>query len=154
MTTLRALTLLALFASACGSITTITDAGGPGGTGGHVAGTGGAAGRFGGGTGGNSGTSCAQLESDYATELSKAKICSPNASNQCQQTAPNALACGCETFVNDRSALDQLQSRWNEAGCQNTTVCPAIACVMPRGATCRPGDGGAATCQDSLVATP
>ncbi|HXU60119.1 MAG TPA: hypothetical protein VN962_00360 [Polyangia bacterium] len=148
------LLLLVLFASACGSITTVGDGGPPGGSGGHLPGTGGAAGRFGGGTGGNSGTSCTQLESEYATELAKAKTCSPNASNQCQQTAPNALACGCETFVNDRSGLDQLQSRWNQAGCQGSTLCPAIACVMPRAASCRAGDGGGASCQDSLVATP
>jgi hypothetical protein len=151
MTARRALTLLALFASACGSITTIGDAGGQTGSGGRAGGSGG---RFGGGTGGSSATSCVQLESDYAAELAKAKSCSPGASNQCQESAPSALACGCDTFVNDRSALDQLQTRWKQAGCQSGMVCPAVACVMPRGATCRAGDGGSGVCQDSLVSTP
>ncbi len=147
------LLLLALVAAACGSVTSIADASGQGGSGGRHAGTGGKGGG-GTGSGGSTGTSCSQLESDYAAELVKAKSCSPNASDPCAQMAPNALACGCQTFVNDRSALDQIQSRWNQSGCQATTVCPAIACVTPKSAACRPADGGGATCQDMLLAAP
>ena len=147
------LAFLTLVASACGSITTTGGAGGQTGTGGRGAGGSGAGGTNG-GSGGSPGESCAQLQSDYSVELAKAKMCSPNASNQCQQTAPDALACGCETFVNDRSSLDQLQTRWNQAGCQNTTVCPAIACIAPKGAACRTSDAGGASCVDPTVATP
>lgn len=150
METMRALTIslafLALIASACGSVTTTGGAGGQTGAGGS--GTGGNN-----GTGGGTGDSCAQLESQYSVELAKAKTCSPNASNQCQEMASTALACGCPTYVNDKSALDQLQSRWDQAGCQNSsTVCPALACVSPRGATCRASDGGSPSCVDTVVA--
>ena len=150
---MRALTFclafLTLAASACGSVTTTGGTGGQTGSGGNGSGTGGTNG----GTGGGSGASCAQLESDYSTELAKAKICSPNASNQCQEMALDKLACGCPTYVNDKSALDQLQSRWSQAGCQNTTVCPGIACVAPRAGVCRATDAGGSTCSDSFLAT-
>ncbi len=149
---MRALTislaLLTLVASACGSVTMTGGTGGQNGTGGS--GTGGTNG----GSGGSTGATCAQLESQYSVELAKAKNCSPNASSQCQETAPDKLACGCNTYVNDKSALDQLQSRWDQAGCQNTTACPAIACVAPRAGVCRPADAGGSSCTDSLVATP
>lgn len=147
------LAFLTLVASACGSVTVTGGAGGQPGAGGRGSGGSGTGGTKG-GSGGTTGTSCAQLESDYSVELQKAKMCSPDASNQCQQTAPDALACGCPTFVNDRSALDQLQTRWNQAGCQNTTLCPAIACVAPKGASCRASDAGGASCSDTTVATP
>ena len=142
------LAFLTLAAAACGSVTTTGGTGGQNGTGGNGSGTGGTNG----GSGGSTGASCAQLESQYSVELAKAKSCSPNASNQCQEMAPDKLACGCPTYVNDKSALDQLQSRWSQAGCQNTTVCPAIACVAPRAGLCRATDAGGAACSDSLVA--
>src|SRR5579884_2925120 len=89
--------LAALLASACGSVTSIGDGGGQGGSAGRRGGTGGQGGSL--GTGGGGATSCMQLESDYAAELARAKSCSPGAAGQCQQTAPNALACPCQTFV-------------------------------------------------------
>ena len=137
-------TLAALLVTACGSITTTSDGGGQGGAAGHAGGTGG-------GTGGTTGGSCADLQSQYAAALTAAKSCSPSGANQCQQKAPASLGCGCETYVNNRTALDQLESSWNQAGCQNTILCPAIACVSPRAGFCRTNDAGGASCTDVLV---
>jgi hypothetical protein len=140
-----AFALAALVAIGCGSITATTDAGSAAGASGH----GGTP-----GSGGTSGPTCSDLQTQYAAELARAKSCSPNASNQCQDMAPSSLGCGCQTFVNDKSSVDQIQSRWNQAGCQNTTLCPAIACVNPKSGACRPADGGGASCVDLLVNTP
>lgn len=150
MRTLSSLLLAILLASGCGSVTTI--GGGGGGQGGTSGQNGrGGSGGSGKGTGGTGGESCAQIETAYATALQQAKSCSLGASNQCQQTAPSSLACGCDTFVNDRSMLDTLQSRWNQANCQNGALCPAIACIMPKSASCRATDAGGPACADNLL---
>ncbi|HSS39141.1 MAG TPA: hypothetical protein VLT58_10260, partial [Polyangia bacterium] len=124
-----------------------------GGSGGAGGGSGGVSGQGGmPGTGGKTGTTCADLQTAYAAALARAKSCSPNGSNQCQDTAPSSLDCGCETFVNDKTMVDQIQSSWNQAGCQNmTSLCPAIACVRPKSGSCRPADGGGSSCVDVLV---
>jgi hypothetical protein len=140
-----AFALAALMVTACGSVTTTGDGAGQGGTAGR------GSGGTGGGTGGTTAGSCSDLQTQYAAALTAAKSCSQTTSNQCQQKAPASLGCGCETFVNSRTALDQLESSWNQAGCQNSVVCPAIACVPPRSSFCRAGDGGGASCSDVLV---
>lgn len=154
---LTPIALAALLTVACGSITT---SGGTGGQAGQASGQGGTGARGGGsgkggGSGGTAGTgggaTCAQLQNDYDTALAQARSCSPGANNQCQQNAPSSLACGCETFVNDTSTLDAIRSRWNQANCQNQTVCPAAACLQPRSSSCRPADGGGSACVDSLI---
>jgi hypothetical protein len=121
-----------------------------GATGGTSGGTGGAAGGNH-GSGGGGGESCSQLQNEYAAALPQARSCSPNSGGtQCAQQAPSTLGCSCQTSVNDKNQLDQIQTRWTVAGCQ--TVCPAIACIAPRSGICLPADAGGGSCAD--VATP
>ena len=147
MRSLRLLVLLALaslFPPACGSVTMTGGTGGQTGTGGGNA-TGGNK-----GTGGGGGQSCGQLQDEYAAALPAARACSPNSGGgQCDQQAPETLGCTCQTSVNDKSTLDQIQARWTAAGCQ--TVCSAIACITPRSGLCRAGDAGGGTCTDVLT---
>ena len=129
-----------LLASSCGSVTSIANDGGTGGSGG-------------GGQGG--GSSCDQIQAAYQAALATARQCSANATNQCQKMAESALGCtGCPTFVNDDSGLSQFDNAWNQAGCSQNQLCPGIACLAPKSATCKASDAGGATCVDSLVATP
>jgi hypothetical protein len=145
MRSLRLLLLLALpslFNVACGSVTMTGGTGGQNGSGGSTGGNHGT----GGGTGGES---CAQLQDAYAAAFPQARACSPNSGGgQCDQQVPSTLGCGCQTFVNDKSTLDQIQARWTAANCQ--AVCPAIACLAPKTGACRAGDAGGGTCADVL----
>jgi hypothetical protein len=171
MHTLRAVRVLSLASllTACGSVTMTGGTGGQtgGGTGGMATGgnrgggTGGMAtgGNHGGGTGGmatggnrgSGGETCAQLQDDYTAALPQARSCSASSGgSQCDQQAPSMLGCDCQTFVNDKGALDQIQQRWTIQGCQ--ALCPAIACLAPRSGACRAADAGGAACTD--VYTP
>jgi len=117
--------------------------GGLGGTGagGISMGTGGEAGKpgGGGGHGGEGGKTCEQLVSEYAKALQEARVCTPGATAQCQQLAAQTLsscnACP-QVPVNDASRVTMIRSQWLAQGCAMPTLCPAIACVMPRGAIC------------------
>jgi hypothetical protein len=130
-----------LLAASCG---TVTSSGGTGG----ANGTGGAGGQGGGST-------CDKIQAQYKAALTAARACSPDATNQCQKNVPDALGCnGCPTFVNDDSNLSPFSDQWNQAGCNQGQVCPAIACVAPKSATCRASDAGGGLCVDQLVATP
>lgn len=136
-----------LLAASCG---TVTSSGGTGGAGG-ASGTGGIPGS--GGTGGAS--ACAKIQADYKVALTAARACSPDATNQCQKSVESALGCtGCPTFVNDDSNLGQLSDEWSKANCDQSQVCPAIACLAPKSALCRASDAGGALCVDQLAATP
>ncbi|HVV50822.1 MAG TPA: hypothetical protein VHO06_14245, partial [Polyangia bacterium] len=118
------------------------------GTGGGAA-TGGAQG----GGGQSGGLTCDQIQADYAVALDKARDCSPNASNQCQKMASSELGCtGCPTFVNDTSGLSALEAEWTQGQCGQGQVCPNIACIAPKSATCKAGDGGgSAKCVDATL---
>jgi hypothetical protein len=154
-------TLLLLLAASCGSISSTAGAGGAGGvvggSGGGTA-TGGVSGTGGthGGSGGQGGgPSCDKIQADYKVALTAARACSPDATNQCQKSVPNALGCnGCATFVNDDSNLSQFSNEWDQAGCSQNQACTNIACVAPKSATCRASDAGGALCVDQLLATP
>jgi hypothetical protein len=136
-----------LLAASCG---TVTSSGGTGGAGG-ANGTGGSAtGGTQGGTGGQGGAAtCAKIQADYKVALAAARVCSPDATNQCQKGVQSALGCtGCPTFVNDDSTLGQFSDQWGKANCDQGVVCPAIACVQPKSAVCRAADAGGALCVD------
>src|SRR5215831_18941160 len=94
-------------------------AAGAGGTGGNATGIGGKGSGGANGTGGQGGAaSCDTLASEYTTELTAAKSCSPGAANQCQQLVDTSLPCaGCKTYVNDTTNLDAIASQWKAAGC-------------------------------------
>ena len=141
-----------LLAASCGSISSTND-GGSGGSRGTGGTTGSGGNQGGGGQGG--GPSCDQIQAAYKAALAVARACSVDGTNQCQKTAESALGCtGCPTFVNDDSGLSQFSNEWNQAGCNQNEVCPAIACLAPRAATCKASDAGGATCVDSFLATP
>jgi hypothetical protein len=80
----------------------------------------------------------------YATALTKAKMCSANASNQCQFLVSTSLSCpGCMTHVNDTGEIASLQIMYQQAGCNSMPhVCPAIACVNPGTGACVPINSG------------
>lgn len=146
--------------AACGSITASGTDGGTGGTNG-TGGTTGAGGTTGtggthgsGGSGGASGgMTCDQIQAAYKAALVKARACSAAAANQCQKMASTQLGCnGCPTFVNDDSNLAPLENAWNQGQCDQMQVCAGIACLSPKAATCRAGDGGGALCVDTLAA--
>ncbi len=145
-----------LLTASCGSVTAIGTDGGQGGspgTGGATA-TGGTHGSGGNG-GAAGGPSCAQIQGAYQAALATARACSIDGTNQCQKTVTSALGCGgCPTFVNDDSGLSQYDNEWNQAGCGQNQVCPAIACLAPKTATCKASDAGGAACVDSFLATP
>jgi hypothetical protein len=141
-----------LLVASCGSISSTND-GGSGGSPGTAGATGTGGNQGGGGQGG--GASCDQLQAAYKTALATARACSVDGTNQCQKTAESALGCtGCPTFVTDDSGLSQYDNAWNQAGCSQNQLCPAIACLAPKAATCKASDAGGATCVDSFLAAP
>jgi len=118
-----------------------TDGGGTGG--GGLAGAGGQAGAQPdasghAGAGGAGGTACAQLESDYSAALTEAEKCDATQTNQCQSVVSISLSCpGCTTHVNDTSKLTEIETKYEQAGCNaNPHPCPAIACVFPGTGAC------------------
>jgi hypothetical protein len=120
-----------------------TGAGGKGGQ----AGGGGQGGK--GGTGGSALT-CAELQTAYAKAMVDARKCiAALAVLQCTQQVTSALACGCPTFVNDKTELDKIKAQWDAAACGAAILCPAIACPAPGMATCVPMNSG-----DVCVTTP
>jgi hypothetical protein len=47
---------------------------------------------------------------------------------QCTQLVSSKLACGCPTWVNDKTELDRIRSEWLQTACALNVICPAIAC--------------------------
>jgi hypothetical protein len=91
-------------------------------------------------------SSCSELTTQYAAALAASKSCDIGASGQCAQQVPASLAVcsgGCTEYVNDATTLNQIQLKWNQAGCGNVAVlCPAIACLQPYAGVCVATDGG------------
>jgi hypothetical protein len=127
-------------------------------------------------TEGNSTTSsteaCDSLVTRYASTLLKAKACTPGREStvgqpgdvsSCATTMPNALTCGCPTYVNAEAqeaidALNELRRRWTALGCELSVYCAPVACYAPTGGACSTDDSspvsadglGSGTCQDLL----
>jgi len=149
---------VALFGGACGSVQSLDGTGGSGGQAG-TPGTGGTAGggghRGGGGTGGQGGQTCDEIEAAFEQALVAAMSCTLGADHQCQAMAPIGpldMCPGCARYVNDATALNALRAQWEAQQCSQPTLCPAIACVVPRDATCVAGDGSSgATCQATAL---
>lgn len=126
-------------------------AGAPAGQGGSTAGQGGLRGGAGqggqGGVAGQSGTgggptdggvTCAELVSDFAAALIKARACNPGATKQCTELAPVALTnCpGCDQYVNDSATLIAIQKQWFAQCRPGGILCPAISCVALGPSSC------------------
>jgi hypothetical protein len=75
-------------------------------------------------------TPCESLTDAYAEALADAKRCNPDVEFvfPCMVPAVSGLRCGCPTFVNDATELDELVTSWNELGCDGGgVVCGACA---------------------------
>jgi hypothetical protein len=121
---------------------------GQGGKGGQAGSQGGSSGQGGkggqaGGQGGAGGGDCPAWETNYAKALMQARAC--NLSSlvpQCTQMVSSKLACGCPTYVNDKTQLDMIRSDWLQSGCSANVICPPIACLVPPPAGCVPMNSG------------
>lgn len=86
---------------------------------------------------------CAALEGEYATLLAEAKQCAVSPGGPeftCDTRVLDALACGCTTYVAQRSpdaitGLEGLRDSWVAAGCDQLPV-QCTLCVEPNGAYC------------------
>jgi hypothetical protein len=124
-----------------------TNGGGTGGMGG-----GGVTGAGGSGAGGNggSGATCTQLQKQFNAALADAKMCVVGASGYCGVVTSDKLDCGCPTHVNDTKSIDPIRTQWAQSGC-SSGVCPQIACIAYKGATCAvPSGATAPICQDQV----
>jgi hypothetical protein len=113
------------------------------GTGGFVTGTGGTGGAIT-GTGGSGGSAsiCDTLVAEYHFALSAASSCTVGGSGQCQQlVSPGLSGCGC-TYVNDGSALAEIEKAWVADGCATSQPPCEILCVSPASYSCVSTDGG------------
>ncbi len=116
--------------------------GGSGGSNGADAGAGGA---------GGSGPSCNSLQKAFTIALANAKSCVVGGTGYCGVVTSDKLDCGCPTHVNDTKDIDSIRAQWTAANC-STGVCPNIACIAYKSATCSvPSGGTAAVCTDSLT---
>lgn len=121
------------------------DAGGTAGGGGMSTGgmggsdaSGGSAGM--GAMGGKGSSDCSVLQTQYAAALAEAEACNPAIDReQCTETMPSSLRCGCAVPVNpdNKSALQKLRDLQKQ-GASCMLVCPAIACVAPGPPVCMP----------------
>lgn len=97
--------------------------------------------------------SCSELSSEYNVALAKAKICTVGSKAPCGQTVKSGIYCGCSVPVNAAqtaalATMDALRKAWTDKGC--TTVCPAIACVVYKGAVCSADASTSGTCVGTL----
>ncbi len=108
-----------------------------------------------GGTGGLN-PKCQALLDGFDAALAQAKQCSPMVNSlQCTTEVGDDIQCPCPTFVNPANTaalatLDQLESEWKKAGCNQGLACAGVACPAPQGSGCVPDGAGAdsGTCQD------
>ncbi len=129
-----------------------------GGTGGNNRGSGGSPGGGTGGSGGSgaggaggSGPTCSQLQKAFVAALADAKMCVVGGTGYCGVVTSDKLECGCPTHVNDTKNIDPIRTQWAQSGCGGG-VCPNIACIAYKGATCAvPSGGTAPVCQDQVT---
>jgi hypothetical protein len=66
---------------------------------------------------------CASLITRYEQAVRAAQSCTIGQDGACRVKAPRTLRCpGCDTWVNDRTALDALRAQFRDAGCEG---CPS-----------------------------
>jgi hypothetical protein len=70
-----------------------------------------------------------------------AQMCDPRASAQCQHVVAASPGCHCTIHVNDASTLNDIQGRYDRAGCP-TNTCAGVLCVNPGTGACTPIDRG------------
>jgi hypothetical protein len=120
------------------------DTGGAGGTGGSSAGDGGSGGS-------STNPDCAAHARAYDMALEAARACNAGSGkDQCTQTVPGDLQCGCAVYVNpdNEEAVAELQRLMKENPEDCIVFCPAIICVEPETATCVARSGGPSNGED------
>jgi hypothetical protein len=68
---------------------------------------------------------CRSISTGYAGALRAAKRCDPFADERCTKTVPEALVCGCPTFVTNTAELDSIRSLWDPEACGRGVACGA-----------------------------
>jgi hypothetical protein len=93
-----------------------------------------------------SGESCQQLMDGYSSALASALVCTPGATNQCQQE-PMAVHC-CQGQVEDATTINAIAAQLHAQGCIPNQVaeCP---CAYLGPIACEPADGGGGVCEAS-----
>jgi hypothetical protein len=97
--------------------------------------------------------SCSELSTSYDAALAKAKVCSVKSTNACAQTVRSGIDCGCSVPIDGAqtsaiATMDTLRKAWTDQGC--TTVCPAIFCILYKGATCSSDGSTTGTCVGTI----
>ncbi|MBC8131544.1 MAG: hypothetical protein H7X95_01080 [Deltaproteobacteria bacterium] len=94
------------------------------------------------GTGGSTGTTaeCQQYMHDYDAEIPAARACklNGNQAKACAVLVPQKLAgCGssCMIYVDKANMLDQIQKKWDKAGCV-APPCGTATCNSPSPSIC------------------
>jgi hypothetical protein len=87
---------------------------------------------------------CARLKQQYQSLLEKARVCDQGSTDQCSPSSTvEPLGCGCAVLVNAKGvytdAAKKARQAYLDAKCMDSSVCPAIACVAPKAASCAPG---------------
>jgi hypothetical protein len=92
--------------------------------------------------------SCTDLQMQYADELTKAKVCDPNASKpQCQDQVPAPLGCNtCFYIVNDATTLFAIKAAYEDQACE-AHFCQQVSCMPTELGLCSES-GGSAACLD------
>ncbi|HET7543873.1 MAG TPA: hypothetical protein VFK05_28575 [Polyangiaceae bacterium] len=114
---------------------------------------GGAAGNAGASAGSGGDSDCAKLKQQFQGLLEKARVCDRDATDQCSPSSTvEPLGCGCAVLVNAKGvytdAARKARQAYLDAKCMESGVCPAIACVAIKSASC-----AAAATGDSFVCT-
>ena len=109
------------------------------------------------GSGGATPRSCDELSADYAQQIERARLCTPElSSEQCTTKVSSGIECGCATFVNSRNvetieALRAAAIAWNAQGCGEEALCGSCPTDPPSAvcATTPPNSSAAGLCTDS-----
>jgi hypothetical protein len=87
---------------------------------------------------------CARLKQQFQGLLDKARVCDQGSTDQCSPSSTiEPLGCGCAVLVNAKGvytdAARKARQAYLDAKCVDSGVCPAIACLAPKAASCAAG---------------
>ena len=73
--------------------------------------------------------SCTNLPTLYATALENARTCDPGSAAPCRTLVRLDLLCGCQTYVDDPTAVNALFAEWQAKACATTPPFQTMTCV-------------------------
>jgi hypothetical protein len=109
---------------------------------------------------------CWDLNKAYINAVNEAKACNPfiaSPAPQCTKQVKTALFCPiCDTFINPQNTtaiakMTAAETKWKSLSCDSMEIaCPAMACQLPKSATCLPGGSasGGGSCVDDQPSAP